>query len=60
MMEYTPELNGPRTTGEDTQPDLQGETFLEAVKDQLGLKLEPTKAALEIPVIDHVEMPSEN
>jgi len=31
-----------------------------AIKEQLGLKLESTKAPVEILVIDHVEKPSEN
>lgn len=40
--------------------DPQGPTFLEAVKDQLGLKLKPGKAPLKVFMIDHVERPSEN
>jgi uncharacterized protein (TIGR03435 family) len=40
--------------------DSQGPTFLEAVKEQLGLKLKPGKAPLAVLVIDHVERPSEN
>jgi uncharacterized protein (TIGR03435 family) len=35
-------------------------TFSEAFRDQLGMKLESAKGPLEIPIIDHVEMPSEN
>ena len=31
-----------------------------AVQEQLGLKLEPAKAAVQILVIDHIESPSEN
>ncbi len=31
-----------------------------AVQDQLGLKLEPVKGAVQVLVIDHVEKPSEN
>lgn len=38
----------------------QGPTFLEAVEDQLGLKLKPGKAPLAVLVIDHVARPSEN
>jgi uncharacterized protein (TIGR03435 family) len=37
------------------QPNSQGTTFLEAIKEQLGLKLESTKAPLKVLVIDHVE-----
>ena len=29
-------------------------------EDQLGFKLQPRIAPLRIPVVDHVEMPSEN
>jgi uncharacterized protein (TIGR03435 family) len=37
-----------------------GPTALEALHDQLGLKLESTKASIPILVIDKVERPSEN
>jgi bla regulator protein blaR1 len=40
--------------------DSAGPTFLEAVKDQLGLKLIPKKAPVRILVIDHIEQPSPN
>jgi hypothetical protein len=42
------------------QPNSQGTTFLEAIKEQLGLKLESTKAPLKVLVIDHVERPVES
>jgi len=42
------------------QPDVPGTTLLEALQEQLGLKLKPTTAALDTLVIDHVELPSEN
>jgi uncharacterized protein (TIGR03435 family) len=35
-------------------------TLLTAIKEQLGLKLQPTKAATDVFVIDHLERPSEN
>lgn len=40
--------------------DPQGSTFLEAVGDQLGLKLKPGKDPVKVLVIDHVSRPSEN
>ena len=40
-------------------PDL-GTVLKEALPEQLGLKLVPTKAELRVLVIDHVERPSEN
>ena len=42
------------------QGDLQGPTFLEAVRKQLGLKLVPGKGPVETLIVDHVEKPSEN
>jgi uncharacterized protein (TIGR03435 family) len=41
-------------------PDAQGPSFLEALKDQFGLKLKPTRASIPVLVIDHVEEPSPN
>lgn len=40
--------------------DPEGTPFLEAMKEQLGLKLGPAKAPLKVLVIDHVERPSAN
>jgi uncharacterized protein (TIGR03435 family) len=37
-----------------------GGSILTALKEQLGLKLEPTRAKVEALVIDHIERPSEN
>ena len=35
-------------------------TALEAVRDQLGIKLKSTHAGVSLPVIDHVEKPADN
>ena len=37
-----------------------GGAFREALKDQLGLKLEPEKGPVQVLVIDHVEQPTPN
>ena len=59
-LEFTPESTAlsPPTAG--TQRSAQGPTFLEALKEQLGLKLKPTKAPLNVLVVDHIERPSPN
>ena len=44
----------------DIQPDVNGPGFLEALKDQLGLKLVPDRGPVDELYIDHVEEPSPN
>jgi uncharacterized protein (TIGR03435 family) len=44
----------------DAATDSHVTTFLEALKEQLGMKLVRTTAPLSVPVIDHIERPSEN
>jgi uncharacterized protein (TIGR03435 family) len=38
-----------------SEPDGDGPSFIQALRDQLGLKLESTKGLVETLVIDHVE-----
>lgn len=59
-LQWTPESNGPAQSGANAPLNSQGPTFLEALKDQLGMKLKSTKASMDVLVVDHVERPSEN
>ena len=43
-----------------TTPDLDRPELLTALREQLGLKLEATRAPLEVLVIDSVDKPSAN
>jgi uncharacterized protein (TIGR03435 family) len=40
--------------------DLPGPPFFTALQEQLGLKLEKTKAPAKFILIEHIEQPSEN
>jgi uncharacterized protein (TIGR03435 family) len=53
-LNWIPEFAGPPPPGSD------GVSLFTALQEQLGLKLEPQKASIEILVIDHAEKPSEN
>lgn len=55
-----PAAPGSSTAGPATAADAPGSPFLEAAQEQLGVKLEATKAQLTVPIVDHVERPSEN
>lgn len=58
IIEYALQSAGPAAFG--VQPDPSGPAFLDAMRDQLGLKLEAAKGQAQVLVIDHVEKPSEN
>ncbi len=55
-IEWTP----PEDMGQPGDVGSFGAPFREALKKQLGLKLEPQKAPVEVLVIDHVEQPTAN
>lgn len=57
---FTPMADEPTRPDTDAQADSGGTSFLEALKEQLGLKLTRSKAPIPILVIDHVELPSAN
>jgi uncharacterized protein (TIGR03435 family) len=60
VIEFTPQFTGPVPPGANFQPDPTGPTFLEALKEQLGLKLESQTGPVDVIVVDHVDHPSEN
>jgi uncharacterized protein (TIGR03435 family) len=55
-LKYTPDLRSNREAG----PDPNDITVFTAVREQLGLRLEPQKAVVEVLMVDHVEKPSGN
>jgi uncharacterized protein (TIGR03435 family) len=65
-LQWTPDDVGTPMAGDagpgkgDVSPDAGGPTLLTAVEEQLGLKLESTKSMLDVIVIDHIDLPSEN
>ncbi len=58
-IEWTQEQN-PIGPSDPNPPSDQGPTFLQALREQLGLKLEAAKAPLRVLAIDHVKRASEN
>jgi uncharacterized protein (TIGR03435 family) len=57
-LEWVPDGNGPSTAGAAT--DEAGATFVQALREQLGLKLVPEKGPTDVILLDHVEQPSAN
>jgi uncharacterized protein (TIGR03435 family) len=58
-LEWTPQQND-SAAGVASQPDDTGRTMLEALKEQLGLKLESQTGPVDVLVVDHIEEPSTN
>ena len=63
--DFTVEFAQPPRPSGDVEADAQqsppaGLDLLEAAQEQLGLRFKPGKAVLSMPVIDHVQRPSEN
>jgi uncharacterized protein (TIGR03435 family) len=59
-LEWSREVRGPAPPGVDFQPDTSGPGFADALREQLGIKLESQKGSVEVLVVDHIEHPSEN
>jgi uncharacterized protein (TIGR03435 family) len=58
-LEWTQERRDP-PPGAEPPPDDSGPSFEAALREQLGIKLQPQKGPVSILVIDHVERPSAN
>jgi uncharacterized protein (TIGR03435 family) len=58
--EWMPERHGPLPPGSNVPREETGPTFLEALKEQLGLKLESRTGPVDVLVVDHLEEPSPN
>jgi uncharacterized protein (TIGR03435 family) len=59
-LEWAQERRDPAAPGAAVQPDTSGPSFEEALREQLGIKLQPQKGAVSVLVVDQVERPSEN
>lgn len=59
VLDYAPEPGTP-AIDEPAARELSLPSIFTALQEQLGLKLESTKATVEILVIDHAQRPSEN
>jgi len=59
-LEWAPELGSPVAPVADFQPDPSGPSFEEALREQLGIKLQSRKGSMSVLVVDRVERPSEN
>jgi uncharacterized protein (TIGR03435 family) len=60
IFDFALQINGPLPPGFDFTPDESAPTFMEALKQQLGLKLESQTGPVPVVVVDHVEQPTEN
>jgi len=66
LWDFTLETAAPTPTaaaGTQSSPQdgtAAGPTMLEALSDQLGVKLKPARAVVSLIVVDHVERPGEN
>jgi uncharacterized protein (TIGR03435 family) len=58
VLEWLPEVA--RTAPPELEPDSQAPPFIDAVREQLGLKLESTKTPIRVLIVDQVERPTEN
>ena len=58
-LEWTPERRTPPPNG-DPMPDSENLSFEEALREQLGIKLQALEGSMSVLVIQHLERPSSN
>ncbi len=56
-IEFTPKVEGRSASGSNSRADSIGPMFLQALKEQLGLKLELQMGAMDVLAVDYVEPP---
>jgi bla regulator protein BlaR1 len=59
-IEWAPDSTSAALPDTNAQTDIAGPTFLQALNEQLGLKLESTRWPVRELVVDHLERPSDN
>jgi uncharacterized protein (TIGR03435 family) len=59
-IEFTPQANGPLPSGAKFSPDPSGPTFVNALREQLGLRLEAETGPVDMLVVDYIEPPAAN
>ncbi len=59
-IDFGVEYTKPKSEGDVEHSALPSETLEEALRDQLGVKLKPVKALLDIPIVDQVSVPKDN
>ncbi len=60
ILEWVPERSSTGPPGVELPAETAGPTFDEALREQLGLRMESQKAPVDVIVVDHVERPGEN
>lgn len=60
VLDWTPDRDASAASAMDAPNDVDAPSLFIALQEQLGLKLVLTKGPVEVVVIDHIEMPSEN
>jgi uncharacterized protein (TIGR03435 family) len=59
-LDWTPDRGAAAANATDAPAEAEGPSLYTALEEQLGLKLVSTKGLVEVIVIDHIELPTEN